>query len=269
MAGFVRTDDEVAKIQERLTENRFFDTQRLSVRYRTEPPIVERVLPPGLEPADEPMVQADVYRVDRSNCVGSFEGAALYVKAQHDGEVGNYCLAMPMSTDAAITWGRELFGEPKKRANVTLAREGDDFRGSVMRYGESILELKATMEETSEPDPGTRSVFHYKYLPDATGEGFQFDPTLVKITFDSDVHQYETGTGTVTLATTEHDPLGEIVVEEVVDASYAVVDSYTSQENVTTVDPVSFLPYAYDNGSVDDWLTLDNLSAASDSGAPE
>lgn len=264
MAGFVRTPDEVAEVQDRLTENRFFDTHRLSVTYRTRSSIVERILPPGLEPTERSIVQADVYEVARSNCVGAFAGGALYVRAQHGGDVGNYCLTMPMSTDAAITWGRELFGEPKKQASVTLDREGDDILGVVKRHGETILKIDATMQETSDPDPGARSIYHYKYLPDVTGEGFQFDPMLVKVTFESEVHRFESGTGTVEVSTTDHDPLGEIVVQEVIDASYAVVDSYTSQENVTSVDPESFLPYAYGGGGVDDWLSLDNISDAID-----
>jgi len=37
----------------------------------------------------------------------------------------SYCLAMPMSTDVAIIFGRELFGEPKKQGRVSLESDGD------------------------------------------------------------------------------------------------------------------------------------------------
>jgi acetoacetate decarboxylase len=260
MSGFVRTPEEVERIRERLAENRFYDARRLSIRYLTRPSIVDRVLPPGLEPADEPLVQVDVVEVGRSNCVGSFAGGGLYVKARHDDRVGNYCLAMPMSTEAAITWGRELFGEPKKRATVALERNDDTISGRISRYGNPIVEIDATLDAERDVDPAARTVFHYKYLPDATGRGFQFDPTLVAVTFESDLHRYETGTGSVSLATTEHDPLGEIVCEEVLETSYSVADIASSQENLVTVDPDAFLPYAFGAGRVDDWLALDNLS---------
>jgi acetoacetate decarboxylase len=260
MSGFVRTEEEIEQIEDRLTENRFFDSRRVSMKYLTDPEIVERVLPPGLEPTDEPIVQVDVVEIGRSNCVGSFRGGGLYVQAHHDGNVGNYCLAMPMSTDAAITWGRELFGEPKKRANISLERTGDDIAGRISRYGDPIIEIDATMETTQDVEPDSRTVFHYKYLPDATGKGFQFDPTLVEVTFESDLHRFETGTGSVSLATTEHDPLGEIRVSELIGASYSEADIYSSQENLARVDPEAFLPYAFGNGRVDDWLSLDNMS---------
>lgn len=262
MAGFVRTPEEVERIRERLTENRFLDAERLSVRYHTRPEIVERVLPPGLEPTDEPLVRVDVVEVGASNCVGSFAGGGLYVQARHGDLVGNYCLAMPMSTDRAITWGRELFGEPKKRASVDLTREGDEVAGRIERYGEPIIELDATMEQERTVDPDPRTVFHYKHLPDVAGDGFQFDPTLVAVTFESDLRRFETGEGSLSLATTEHDPLGEIEVVEPLGAAYSVADIASSQRALTTVDPEAFLPYAYGGGRVDDWLALDNEGRA-------
>lgn len=264
MSGFVRSSEEVEQIRNRLAENRFFDARRLSVRYLTRPSIIDRVLPPGLEPADEPLAQVDVVEVGRSNCVGSFAGGGLYVRAQHDGLTGNYCLAMPMSTDAAITWGRELFGEPKKRASVELERDGDEVVGQINRYDEPIVEINATMDAKRTVDPDPRTVFHYKHLPDVTGQGFQFDPTLVKVTFESDLHRFETGTGSVSLGTTDHDPLGEIEIVELLGASYSVADVYSSQEPLAAVDPDAFLPYAFATGRVDDL----SASGASSSDGP-
>lgn len=260
MPRFVRTPEEVERIQQRQSENRFFDVSRLSVNFRTRPAIVDRVLPPGLESVAEPLVRADVVTVGRSNCVGSFSGGGLYVRARQGDVIGDYCLAMPMSTDVAITWGRELFGEPKKRASISLERAGDDITGRISRHGQTILEIDAVMEEERDVDPEARPVFHYKYQPDVTGRGFQYDPTLVSVTFESDLHQYETGRGTISLTSTAHDPFGELAVVEIRDVTFSNADIYSSQENLATVDPEAFLPYAYGNGRVDDWLALDDLS---------
>ena len=52
----------------------------------------------------------------QSNCVGDYCGGALYVAARHEGVEGDYVLAMYMDADPAIVFGRDLFGEPKKRA---------------------------------------------------------------------------------------------------------------------------------------------------------
>lgn len=264
MSGFVRSEDEIEAIQERMAENRFYDAKQVAIRFRTRESTVDRVLPPGLEPTEEPVVRVDVVDVGRSNCVGSFRGAGVYVRAHHDGHVGEYCLAMPMSTEAAITWGRELFGEPKKKATVSLERSGNEVRGRVSRGGESLIEIDATMETEHQPDPKPQTIYHYKSLPDATGEGFQFDPTLVRVTLDSDLHAYEAGSGSLSLGSGPDSPLGELEIAELVGASYTEADLHSRQENVTTVDPESFLPYAYGSGRTSNWLELDNLSDATD-----
>ena len=259
MTGFVRSSDEVAAIRDRMAANRFADTRSVSVRYRTRPAVVEEVLPPGLAPTDEPLVEAEVVEVGRSNCVGSFSGGGLYVQAEHEGTVGDYCLWMPMSTDVAVRWGRDLFGEPKKRAAVRLDRDDDEVTGRVARHDQSLLHVDATMETRRDTTPAPRTVFHYKYLPDATGRGFQFDPTLVRVDFESDLHRFETGPGSVTLGRTEHDPLGDVTVEETLGAAYAEADLTSSQTVLSTVDPEAFAPYAVARGA-DDWLALDDRS---------
>lgn len=264
MTGFVRSTEEVDAIRNRMASNRFVDTRSVSVRYHTRPDVVEEVLPPGLEPTDDPLVEAEVVEVGRSNCVGAFAGGGLYVRAEHEGTVGSYCLWMPMSTDAAVRWGRELFGEPKKRADVGLERDGDEITGHVDRHGERLLGIDATLESRRDVDPAPRTVFHYKYLPDVTGQGFQFDPTLVRVDFESDLHRFETGSGSVTLGRTEHDPLADVAVEETLGAAYTEADLTSSQTELATVDPEAFAPYAFGRGA-DDWLALDDLSGATPS----
>lgn len=259
MTGFVRSPEEVTAIQDRMAENRFVDTHSVSVRYLTDPDVVERVLPPGLTPTDDPLVEAEVVEVGGSNCVGSFAGGALYVQAAHGDDIGYYCLWMPMSTDTAVRWGRDLFGEPKKRAAVRLERDGDDVSASATRHGEELLGIDATMETRRSVDPSPRTVFHYKYLPDATGRGFQFDPTLVRVDFESDLHRFETGTGSLSLGHTAHDPLSDLGVESVLSTAYAEADLTSSQTVLTTVDPEAFAPYAFARGA-DDWLELDTLA---------
>ncbi|MDS0476979.1 acetoacetate decarboxylase family protein [Natrinema sp. 1APR25-10V2] len=259
MSGFVRSRDEIEAIQERMAENRFVDATQVAIRFRTRESTVERILPPGLEPTEEPVIRADVVDVRRSNCVGSFRGGGIYVRARHDGHVGEYCLTMPMSTEAAITWGRELFGEPKKKAAVSLERDGSEVSGRVTRNGESIIEIDATLKTERQPEPSSQTVYHYKALPDATGRGFQFDPTLVRVTLNSDLNAYESGTGSLSLGSPDG-PLGDLEIESVLGASYTEADLRTTQENVTTVDPESFLPYAYGTGRSNDWPELDNTS---------
>lgn len=256
MTGFVRTEAELAEIRDRQSRNRFLDTRGLSVRFRTDPAVLARVLPPGLEPADEPLARAEVVDVARSNCVGGFAGGGLYVRARHGEVTGEYCLWMPMSTATAVTWGRELLGEPKKLGEVALERDDDRVTGHVRRHDETVLAVEATLtdERPTDADVDPTTVFHYKYQPDVAGDGFQDDPTLVRVLVESDLQHLETGSGSVELASTAHDPLGDLPVEDVRGVAYTESDVTVRGKALTTVDPEAFAPYAFGTGRVDDPL---------------
>ena len=207
---FLRPEAEGTAIREAVRRPKFLDATTLTVSFRTDPDAVERLLPPGLDPADRPLARAEVVSVGRSNCVGPFDGGGLYVRARHGDREGAYCLSMPMSTDAAVRWGRETLGEPKKRADVTLDWTGASARGTVTRHGERLVDIDARLTGSQEPRSGEATVFHYKYLPAASGEGFHTDP-----------------------------------------------DISLSAEEIATVDPEDFEPYAFGVG-MDDWLALAN-----------
>ncbi len=254
--GFVKTREEIARIQATLAEPHFFSAQMLSIRFLTKPEIIRHVLPPGLQPTEEPLATAMVGRWGRSNCVHAFSGGALYVRARHKDYVGDYCLSMPMSTDAAIIFGRELFGEPKKQATTILERQGPTLQGRCIRYGAPIISIEATMERKEPLSESHLVNFHYKFLPKSDGQGLEWDPVLVMATFRIQVALAEKGRGKLTLGNTVHDPLGEIEIVEVLDASYTEGDLYSRCQTLAQINAAEFLPYAY--GKIDDWTALNN-----------
>ena len=254
--GFVKTPEEIAHIQDTLAEPRFLSAELLTIQYLTLPEIVERVLPPGLEPTDQPLAKVMMGRWGRSNVCHAFSGACFYVEARHGEHVGDYCLAMQMSSDAAINFGREVFGEPKKYAETTLTRSGNLIKGTVSRYGAPIISAEAIMESREGASEGGFVNFHYKFLPRADGRGLEWNPKLVMATFDAKISHLETGKGTLSLANTALDPLGEIEVVKVLDASYVEADTYARCETLTEVDADAFLPYAY--SKMDDLDIMNN-----------
>jgi acetoacetate decarboxylase len=258
--GFVKTKEEIARIQARLAEPRFLSAQLLTVQYLSKPEIVRRVLPPGLEPTVEPVATVMLGHWGRSNVCHAFSGACFYVQARHKEHVGDYCLAMQMSTDAAIIFGREVFGEPKKYAKTTLERSGNTFKGRVERYGSPIIRIEATMQKKEPPTEGGFINFHYKFLPKCDGQGLEGDPVLVMASFKTKPTLIESGTATLALANTVLDPLGEIEIVKVLGASYVEADTYSRCQALARIEAEEFLPYAY--GKSDDYAALDNEAEA-------
>jgi acetoacetate decarboxylase len=258
--SFVKTKEEIARIQARLAEPRFLSAQLLTVQYLTRPEIVRHVLPPGLEPTEQAVATVMLGHWGRSNVCHAFSGACFYVQARHKEHVGDYCLAMQMSTDAAIIFGREVFGEPKKYARTTLERTGNTLKGRVERYGSPIIRIEATMQRKELPTEGGFINFHYKFLPKCDGQGLEGDPVLVMASFRTKPTVIESGIATLALANTVLDPLGEIEIVKVLGASYVEADTYSSCQALARIKAEEFLPYAYNKN--DDYAALDNEAEA-------
>ena len=258
--GFVKTPEEIERIQTTLAEPHFMSAKLLTVRYLTKPDIVAHVLPPGLEPTDEPIATLLMGHWGRSNVCHAFSGACFYVQARYGEHVGDYCLAMQMSSDAAIIFGRETFGKPKKYAITTLDRDGDKLTGSVTRYGQAIIEAEAKMEAPVANPPDGFINFHYKFLPKCDGQGLEADPILIMASFKTSNAKVESGTAKLKLANTPLDPLGEIEIVEMLDAFYTEADTVARCTELTRVDAKAFLPYAYNK--FDDYAIMDNEAEA-------
>lgn len=251
--SFVMDQDQIERIQRVLSAPRFVDAEMLTVDFLTDPNWVARVLPPPLQPAALPRVTAMVGRW-RSNCVGDYDGGAIYVAARLDDVDGDYVLAMWMDGDQPLIYGRDLFGEPKKLASSRLYRSGDRMSGRVERHGVVLLDLEVDLTRDLGPGRASGVNFNVKARPAANGIGLEEDAILTVAEFDNVVRVSREGTGRVRLNGTVHDPLDEIVVHEILRGAYFEGDLHARARVATRIPAEVFLPYHY--GRMDDWSAL-------------
>jgi len=242
---FVKTPDEVASIQAIYSRPQFMATRSLTVMFETTPEAVRALLPPPLEPTPEAVGSAWVGEIGNSNCVGPFLGAALYIRARYRDIVGNYCLTMPMSTDTAVIFGRELYGEPKKLAKIIFEQQGEHVWGSAERYEIRYMSLRGRMEGPGPTGRHQMSTFHFKYLPRPDGAGFDHPPVLVHIDTEVSIQNSQSGKGELVFRDSPHDPVADIPVTQVMGATFTEGVSYTRGRVLCQVDPDAFLPYAF------------------------
>ena len=256
--GFVKTQEEVARIREAVVQPRFVNAEVLQIEFLTEPATVARLLPPRLEPGSLPLIAVMVGRW-QSNCVGDFEGGAVYVLAKHGGIEGAYALSMYMNQDASIIFGRELFGEPKKQASMGLNRKGTRMSGWVERHGVRIIDLQADVSVDLGPVQSSTANFNIKALPATNGEGLEGDAILTVAEFRQDLRVYREGAGSIVLRGTPHDPLNEIEIVKVLRGTYLEGDLIASARNLDRIPAAEYLPYYY--GRLDDWSLLNTEAA--------
>lgn len=252
--GYVKTPQEAASIAEVLSRPLFSAVQRLSVQFRTDPAVLRSLLPPPLEPGDDPIATATVGHW-HSNFLGDMNGGSIYLPARHGDVVGAYVLAMFHDSEAPIQFGREVFGEPKKLASARLERNGGSVHGWVERNGVRLIEVRAEVGEDLGPTVTDRSTFNVKARTAVDGRGLQEDAILTRAQFHSIVHTRMMGPGEVILRSTVHDPLGDLPVLEVLNATYSSEDSHARCTAIAVIPADVFLPYHL--GRLDDYSSMD------------
>jgi acetoacetate decarboxylase len=255
--GFVKTPQELERIQRVLGAPRFVKGRQLKVEFLTSKDTLARLLPPPLQPPARPLVAVTVGEW-HSNAFGDFAGASVYLAASHEGVAGGYALAMWMDGEPAIAFGREYFGEPKKHGKVKFQRKGGRITASVERRGSRLLSLAAVMTDDVEPAERERIAYNYRSRASADGAGLDGPAVLTRTTFTETVRRRQQGRGALELSGTVHDPLGELEVCSVLGATYCEQDIAARCEPVASVAAEDFLPYHH--GHDDDWLALDTSS---------
>jgi len=258
--GFVKTPEEIARIEKVTSRPRFVGSEMLTIDFLTTKEFVASVLPPGLEPASEPLVTAMVGRW-RSNCVGDYAGGAIYLMARHKEIESPYVLAMFMDADHAIMFGRDFFGEPKKRATSDLRRNGKAIHGYLDRCGTRLIEIRANLTKDLGPGTASGANFNIKAMPSSTGIGCEDDAYLTLAEFDNALSVRKEGPGSLRLRSSVHDPVGDIPIVTVRQASYIEGDLIARARTIARIPGKAFVPYLY--GRLDDWTALDteNLPA--------
>ena len=248
--GFVKTPSEIRAIEARLKNPQFLNARVVQVQFDSEPDFIHSVLPLPLEPTDTPTIFARIGRW-QSNCVGDFAGAGIYVSARHGDTVGVYVLAMYMDSDSAVIFGRETFGEPKKMAEVHFEKSPRTVAGSIVRHGVELIAISAELGDDLGMSQGTSWAFNIKSWTAANGVGLEGDALLTATRFDSTLTTNIACAGTLRLASTVHDPLGDITVKRINQVRYYEGDHSTASKVVAQIPADTFLPYAY--GRNDDW----------------
>ncbi len=245
MTRYVKSADEIRSLLRLHAEPAFLGRHGLSIQFETDPEFVRAVLPPPLVPADRPLAAVGISSFRASNCVGPFDGGAITVRCRYGDLDGQYCITMPMSTDTAVIYGRELYAEPKKLAAVALERDGAHARGTVTRHDIAYIVLDAELSEAVPDADSEVNNFYFKYTIAADGSGLDHDPLLVCVRTESTVRNAMRGAGAIRFAASPHDPVADIPVRRVLGAVWSEGDTFTHGRTLGSVPAEQFLPYAF------------------------
>jgi acetoacetate decarboxylase len=256
--GFVKTSEELARVFPETID--FYDAEMLTVIWETRPDTVRRLLPPPLKPGNRPIAVAFVANYPRTNFGVTYLESALFLRAEFEGQEGNYCLAMPVTNDIALILGREVFGYPKKMASIKLHRQGKVVEGVTERHGRRFFRLRAELggKFNSEDagailadvfSPGATAVvtaYNFKYFPAPDRNGFDYAPRLIREEVVFRPRSIEIGRAEIAIEPSPFDPWFEVEVVRILGAIHMVGDNSMKKGKVVAeADPLAFAPFAF------------------------
>jgi len=244
--GFAKTKEELDRYYG-LGVRKFTGARMLGVMFQTKPEIVQRLLPPPLEPGDAPNGLIFIAEYPKTNLGPGYREAALFVGCRYQGEIGTYCLSMPITAEARMHNGRDIFGLPKKMADIHLEKNGSEVHGWVEREGIRFIEVKAQLSGTLPELPPTGPNFLFKAMPriDLT-PGFDGPVFLARQQTDIEMKSLEIGAAEVNMSQSEADPWAEVEIVNVIAAFYLVSDNTMQPGKILAeVDPEAFLPHYF------------------------
>ncbi len=245
--GYTKTQDELNQYYG-IKERKFVGAEMMGAMFLTKPEIVERLLPPPLEAADGPMGMMFIAKYPDTNLGPGYNEAALYLNCKYEGEPGTYCLSMPIDSEPLrMHNGRDIFGFPKKMAEIHMERKGNTAHGWVKRAGVTFVELKVDLTGSLPELPPTGPTYLFKASPriDLT-PGFDGPVLLCSQKTDVEMKSFEIGTPQLTLRESNVDPWAEVEIEQVMIAFYMISDNTMNPGRVIgEVDGDAYLPYYF------------------------
>jgi len=218
MPGYVKTDEEVARIEAFLKPSRF-TCDEIGIEFKTSWEFARSVLPPIFEPVgDEAEGTCDGYvnvtTLESAYC-GPMDAAIVTIMCSYNGITGGWMLTEIVDNEFPVVIGRELWGEIKKTGTGRIWRDGNYYRGTGERRGRMLIDIEA---EITGPEKGPftdkMAAFDIKMFAHSNAEGLQYPPLLNIWDITCEYLNYREGTGTLTWGESEWDPVSTIPIVE-------------------------------------------------------
>jgi acetoacetate decarboxylase len=244
--GFVKTRDELDRYYG-LGVRKFTGARMMGVLFETRPDVTARLLPPPLEQADAPGGLIFIADYPVTNLGPGYREGALFVRCKYQGESGSYCLSMPITSEARMHNGRDVFGFPKKMAAIHLEKTDKHVHGWVERDGTRFVEIEVTLTDTIPELPPMGPTFLFKAMPRIDlAPGFDGPVFLAAQRTEIVPRSVEIGTAELTLRPSKHDPWAEIEDPTVTAAFYLESDNTMLPGRILAeVDPDLYLPHYF------------------------
>ena len=206
---------------------RFVDREYLIITYRTDPKLLEALIPAPLKLA-EPVVKYEFINMPDSTGFGHYCESGQVIPVTLDGVAGGYVHSMYLNDHPPIAAGRELWGFPKKLGDPELRVHKDTLMGTLdysdfrvatgtMGFKHNALDKVAVAKSMGAPN------FLLKIIPHVDGTARICELVRYSLT-DITVKGAWSGPGALDLRDHALAPVADLPVLEVLSSVHIVAD---------------------------------------------
>lgn len=206
---------------------RFVDREFLIITYRTDPALLQKMIPAPLK-MTEPIVKFEFINMPDSTGFGHYCESGQVIPVTFNGVAGGYLHSMYLNDHPPIAAGRELWGFPKKLGDPELRVHKDTLVGTLdysdtrvatgtMGFKHTTLDSKAVMESMLAPS------FLLKIIPHVDGTPRICELVQYNLT-DVIIKGAWSGPGALELGAHALAPVAALPVLEVLSATHILAD---------------------------------------------
>jgi len=209
----------------------YFKTEAMFFEYETDEEAALDILPEGLE-LPSPATASVIIWTHSLTSFGPYREAHLRINCTWQGEPRTYYAYLFVDSDQAMANGREVWGYPKKLANITFQKEGGIMMGTVERprgYRICTALIKPEVRVASSNQTEIKPVpdLSLRVFP-STEEGAE--PSVMELievsSLEFTIHDEWQGPGIVQFdGSSPFDPWHKISVKKMLSATYRCLDA--------------------------------------------
>jgi acetoacetate decarboxylase len=218
----------------------------LKIVYRTDADKIAALLPPGIEPGEEPNVRINIYNFPVPD--EPEYGVLVNVDASYRGTAGGYTLGYGIDQESAVFISRDMNGQPKYPCDVSYYRVGPGVKARCSHQGYTFVEFSG---QTTGIDPGPEQYEENEWwikVSRAVGgaeKSYDFPPHVVRVKSSYGTAHREAIEGTLSLRDSPWDPIASLLPERELVSSHLDWPSFLGREITleAPLDPDAFWPH--------------------------
>ncbi len=202
------------------------NNKAIRIVFRTAPEILQELVPAPLRPNPDNLafIYVGVFNMPPKL---AYKEAGVGIPAFFGETLGSYLVYLYLDSGLAIVPGREIWGWPKKDAEITFTEGKDTFYTSVSRDGVTLISASMSQFEPVEPIPDQPSTpsFNLKLIPSVKKKHPPDVLQLTSTTVISKKKAFYKRKATLALNSAPADPLGSLPVLEIISGEQSIEDA--------------------------------------------